>query len=482
MSGTTLQIRQVDENRWEIPKQGKMRVPGKIFADRSLMKDIHLDQSLQQVANVAQLPGIIGASLAMPDIHWGYGFAIGGVAAMDIAKGVISPGGVGYDINCGIRLMRTSLQKDAVIPVLRKLVEHLYAAIPTGVGSASNLKLSIPQLKTLLKQGARWAVARGFGSESDLNRIEENGAMPDADPDVVSQRALERGRQQIGTLGSGNHFLEIGYVDAIYDEAAAAALGIRLDGVTVTIHTGSRGFGYQVCDDYLKVMMQCVKKYGIELPDRQLACTPVQSKEGRDYFAAMSAAANYAWANRQTIMHWTCDTFARVLDIPADTLKMELVYDVCHNIAKIEKHRVDNQEVTVCVHRKGATRALPPGHPLTPKEYRHVGQPVLIPGDMGRYSYVLVGTDGALKETFGSTCHGAGRVLSRHQAVKVSRNRMIRQELEKKGIIVLSHGKRTMHEEIPEAYKDVEDVVNVVHRAGISKKVARLRPMGVIKG
>jgi len=482
MNEKTIEIRRIDDYRWEIPKQGKMRVPGKIFADDTLMKDIHHDQSMQQVANVAHMPGILVASLAMPDIHWGYGFAIGGVAAMDIEHGVISPGGVGYDINCGVRLLRTALLKDEILPKIRELVGALYNAIPTGVGSESTLKLSVAEEKRLLQIGAKWAVERGFGTEADLDRIEENGCLPEANPEVVSQRALERGRQQIGTLGSGNHFLEVGYVDEVYDEKTAGAMGLRKDGVTVIIHTGSRGFGYQVCDDYLKVMMECVKKYEIELPDRQLACTPVQSKEGKNYLAAMSAAANYAWTNRQTIMHWTREVFSKVLKASPDALQMNLIYDVCHNIAKIEDHVIEGKMRKVCVHRKGATRALPPGHPDTPAVYKNIGQPVLIPGDMGRYSYVLVGTEQALKETFGSTCHGAGRVLSRTQAVKASKGRAIHRELEDKGIIVQSHGRRTLLEEIPDAYKDVQDVVNVVHKAGISKKVARLKPMGVIKG
>ncbi|MFC1729842.1 RtcB family protein [candidate division KSB1 bacterium] len=477
-----IKIRQIDDYRWEIPRQGKMRVPGMIFADSTLMKDIYLDKSVEQVANVAQLPGIVGKSLAMPDIHWGYGFAIGGVAAMDMDKGVISPGGVGYDINCGVRLIRTSLAKDAVIPRLKDLVDNLYSVIPTGVGSSSSLKLSVKELKDVLVKGARWAVQRGFGTESDLEKIEESGALESADPDKVSERALERGRQQVGTLGSGNHFLEIGFVDEIYDEQAAARLGLARDHITVVIHTGSRGFGYQVCDDSLKVMMGAVRKYGIELPDRQLACTPIQSGEGRDYFSAMSAAANFAWANRQTIMHWTMETFAKVLGSPAEKLQMNLVYDVCHNIAKFETHDVDGKKRKVCVHRKGATRALPAGHPQTPAVYKDIGQPVLIPGDMGRYSYVLIGTEQSLTETFGSSCHGAGRVMSRKQAVKASRGRNIHSELLKRGIYVRSHGKRTMLEEIPDAYKDVKDVVNVVHNAGISRKVARLKPIGVIKG
>jgi len=477
MENKKIEVTKIDEYRWEVPQQGDMKVPGKIFADRNLIKDIYLDQSIQQVVNVAHLPGIITASLAMPDIHWGYGFPIGGVAAMDVETGVISPGGVGYDINCGVRLIRTNMHKEEILPKLRDLVCNLYSAVPSGVGSSGSLKLSVAEEKKLLIKGAEWAVEHGYGTASDLERIEENGSLDGANPEMVSNRALERGAQQIGTLGSGNHFLEIGYVDEIYDEKAAGALGLFLNGVTITIHTGSRGFGYQVCDDYLAVMI-----YGIILPDRQLACAPIQSKEGKEYLAAMACAANYAWANRQAIMHWTRETFAKTLNTAPSDLQMNLVYDVSHNIAKIEKHIVNGRERTVCVHRKGATRALPPGHPQVPAVYQNIGQPVLIPGDMGRYSYVLLGTNQSLEETFGSTCHGAGRVMSRNQAVKVSRGRDIIRELEKKGIIVQAHGRGTLNEEIPEAYKDVQDVVEVVHNAGISHKVARLKPLGVIKG
>ena len=482
MKQSKLEIKRIDDYRWELPKQGGMRVPGKIFADKRLMDDIHLGQSVQQVANVAHLPGILSASLAMPDIHWGYGFPIGGVAAMDAEEGVISPGGVGYDINCGVRFIRTSITRKEIMPKMRELVNSLYNAIPTGVGSSSSLKLTIPEEKRLLTRGAEWAVERGFGTGSDLERIEENGRLNSADPSVLSKRALERGASQIGTLGSGNHFLEVGYIDEIYDEKIADTLGLQLDNVSVIIHTGSRGFGYQVCDDNLKVMMDCVRKYGIELPDRQLACTPIKSDEGRSYFAAMSSAANYAWANRQVIMHWTKETFYKVLNASPQALQMNLVYDLCHNIAKFEEYEINGKMRKVCVHRKGATRALPPGHPNTPDVYKSVGQPVLIPGDMGRYSYVLIGTEQAVKETFGSTCHGAGRQLSRRQAVKAAKGRNIYKELEEQGIIVQSHGRRTVLEEIPEAYKDVKNVVDVVHNAGISKKVARHRPLGVIKG
>ncbi|MFC1553784.1 RtcB family protein [candidate division KSB1 bacterium] len=482
MQSQKLEIKRVNENLWEIPRQGGMRVPGRIIADDRLMQDIHLDQSLSQVANVAHLPGIIDASYAMPDIHWGYGFPIGGVAAMDINEGVISPGGVGYDINCGVRLMNTALFKNDVLPKVRGIVNALYAAIPTGVGSESKIRLSFDEEKRVLREGAGWAVSRGYGTETDLERIEEKGCLKGADPSAVSNRTLERGRSQIGTLGSGNHFLEIGYVDEVYDKKIADSLGLYENGITVSIHTGSRGFGYQVCDESIKVMMKCLNKYDINVPDRQLACAPINSSEGQRYISAMFAAANYAWANRQTIMHWTRQILSNVLGISQSSLKMNLIYDVSHNIAKFEEYIVKGKTRKVCVHRKGATRALPPGHKNTPEVYKGVGQPVLIPGDMGRYSYVLVGTQKAVEVTFGSTCHGAGRVMSRKMAVKKSKGRAIHKELENKGIYVQSKGYRTIQEEMPDAYKDVKNVVDVVHNAGISKKVVRLRPVGVIKG
>ncbi len=476
------EVKQIDEYRWEVPQQGNMRVPGKIFSDSNLMKDIFLDESIQQVANVAHLPGIVGESLAMPDIHWGYGFPIGGVAAMDIENGVISPGGVGYDINCGVRLVKTSLNKEEIKPYLENIVSAIYKGIPSGVGSKSWINLKVDEQKKLLELGAKWAVQEGMGNESDLERIEDNGTLKDANPDLISERALRRGQTQIGTLGSGNHFIEVGYVEEIYNKAAAEAMGLTENGVTVIIHTGSRGLGHQVCDDNLKSMQGAVTKYGISIPDRQLACAPIQSKEGKEYYATMCAAANYAWANRQVIMHWTMDIIKKALKKYKTNVNFNLIYDVCHNIAKFEDHLVDGVMKKVCVHRKGATRALPADHPNTPAIYKNVGQPVLIPGDMGRYSYVLIGTERSLEETFGSTCHGAGRLLSRKQAVLAGKGRSIYNELKQNGIFLQSHGKRTVLEELPDAYKDVKDVVKVVHNAGISRMVARLRPMGVIKG
>jgi len=379
--------------------------------------------------------------------------------------------------------VRSGLERKEVRGHIRKLVETLFRNIPCGVGSKrKDLRLSKAELKKVLVKGVGWAVKQGFGLEEDPEYIEERGCIQGADPDLISDRALERGKAQLGTLGSGNHFVEVGYVDEVYDEHAAKALGLFLDQVTIIVHTGSRGLGHQVCDDYIKILMKSTQKYGIELPDRQLCCAPIASEEGRQYLAAMAGAANYAFANRQIIFHWVRESFERVFQMSSERLGLRLIYDVCHNIAKIETHRVDGKERKLCVHRKGATRAFPPHHPDTPLAYKDVGQPVLIPGDMGRYSYVLVGTEQAMAETFGSTCHGAGRVMSRKQAMRVSKGRAIIRELEDQGITIRSAGKTTVREEIPEAYKDVSQVVDVVSGAGISKKVARLRPMGVIKG
>jgi tRNA-splicing ligase RtcB len=419
----------------------------------------------------------------MPDIHWGYGFPIGGVAAFDPDEGVVSPGGVGYDINCGVRLLRSALSAEELRPRIKELADVLFRNVPSGVGShRRDLKLLNQEERKVLQKGARWAVEHGFGTEEDLRHIEENGTLSGADPEFVSDRALERGRAQLGTLGSGNHFLEVQRVEQISDEVAAHALGLFPGQVTVTIHTGSRGFGHQVCDDYIRVMLNASRKYGIELPDRQLCCAPLTSPEAKQYLAAMACAANFAFANRQIITAWVRESFEQVLGVGSGDLRLSVVYDVCHNIAKWETHRVKGVERRLCIHRKGATRAFPPGHPDTPELYRSVGQPVLIPGDMGRYSYVLVGTQEAFEETFGSTCHGAGRILSRHAAKKVARGRNIEAELAAQGIIIRAAGRATVAEEISEAYKDVMEVVGVVQQAGIGKIVARLRPLAVIKG
>jgi tRNA-splicing ligase RtcB len=460
-----------------------MRTEGLVYTDESMLAAIRKDASLEQVANVACLPGIVGRSMAMPDIHWGYGFPIGGVAAFDMEDGIVSPGGVGYDINCGVRLMRSDLEAVDIKNQIRRIVDALFRNIPAGVGSRrKDLKLTSHEMNDVLLKGAGWAVSRGFGSEEDLEHIEEQGCIPEGNPELVSQRAYSRGRDQLGTLGSGNHFVEVGYVEEVYDEPVAKALSLHKGQVTVIVHTGSRGLGHQVCDDYIKVLLKASAKYKIDLPDKQLCCAPIPSKESQQYLSAMACAANFAFCNRQLITHWVRETFEQVLQIGPRNLGLHLIYDVCHNIAKVETHEVDGKPRKLCVHRKGATRAFPPHSALIPREYQQAGQPVLIPGDMGRYSYVLVGTDTAMKETFGSTCHGAGRMLSRRQAQKTAGGRAIIRELEDQGIYVRGAGKGTIREEIPEAYKDVADVVNVVHNAGIGKKVVRLRPMGVMKG
>jgi tRNA-splicing ligase RtcB len=477
-----VRIEKVDDCRWRIPRTGKMRVPGMLYSDEILLKDVNLDESPTQVVNVAHLPGIVKYSLAMPDMHWGYGFPIGGVAATDLETGVISPGGVGYDINCGCRLLSSNLVYDDVKPRLQRLVRDLFNNIPSGVGSTGVIKLSAGAERRVLTQGAEWAVSNGYGDSQDLERTEEQGAMEGADPAAVGERAVARGREQLGTLGSGNHFLEVDLIEEVYDARVAEIFGLAAGQIAVLIHSGSRGLGYQVCDDYLREMGRAVAKYHIDLPDRQLASAPLKSPEGEAYFAAMACAANYAWANRQCLMHWTRETFQKTLDISPRDLGMRLVYDVCHNIAKKEIHTVDGQKMQVCVHRKGATRAFPAGHPEVPACYRSVGQPVLIPGDMGTNSYVLVGTELAMQETFGSTCHGAGRVMSRTQSKKSTDSARLLRDLESKGILVMARGKKTIAEEAPEAYKDIDRVVDVVHRAGISRKVAKMRPLCVIKG
>ena len=478
-----MHIEQIDETKWRIPRHGGMNVDGVVFADEELMADIREDASLEQVANVAHLPGILKASLAMPDIHWGYGFPIGGVAAMSEDGGVVSPGGVGYDINCGVRLLRSDLSEEEVRPRLEAVVDRFFESIPTGVGvGRKDLRLTNREMGEVLAEGAAWAVRRGMGYERDLDHLEEGGCLPGADPSKVSDRARGRGTGQLGTLGSGNHFAEIQYVSEIYDEEAARAFGLFPGQVTVMIHSGSRGVGHQVCSEHIKVMQKAIKKYGIELPDRQLCCAPLDSPEGRDYLAAMAAAANFAFANRQVMSHFARESFGEALEKNPDELGIEVVYDVCHNIAKFETFRLDGREVRACVHRKGATRAYPPGHPQTPAAYREVGQPVMIPGDMGRYSYVLKGTEKAFDETFGSSCHGAGRRMSRKKAKQAARGRPLLEELRERGVVVRAAGMSTVAEEMPEAYKDVADVVSVVDRAGIGSRVAQLRPMGVVKG
>ena len=431
--------------------------------------------------NVAHLPGIVGYSLAMPDIHWGYGFPIGGVAATDpAAGGVISPGGVGYDINCGVRAVTTGIQIADVRDKLERMLHALFHHIPTGLGSSGAIE-NVPRktLHHVMEKGARWAIEQGYGTQADLERTEEGGCLAGADPSMVSERAHERGREQLGTLGSGNHFVEIDVVEEIFDGDAAEEFDLRAGQMALQIHTGSRGFGHQICDDYLKVMARAVRRYSIELPDRQLACAPVESEEGRSYMAAMACAANYAWANRQTIMALAERALLAALRISPRDLKLRLLYDVCHNIAKLEDHEVGGKTRRLCVHRKGATRAYPPRN--APNPWR-TGQPVLVPGDMGSESYVCVGQPASLKATFGSTCHGAGRVLSRREATRRFGGRDLIGEMRAQGILVLAKERSTVAEEMSGAYKDVGEVVDVVHEAGLSRKVARLRPLAVIKG
>ncbi|MFA4916010.1 MAG: RtcB family protein [Syntrophales bacterium] len=477
-----INLKRIDEYRWMIPPVGGMKVPGIIYSSEELIRQMGPDESPQQVANVAHLPGITKYSLAMPDMHWGYGFPIGGVAAFSMEEGVVSPGGVGYDINCGCRLMTTRLSLADIQDFLKELVGALFMDIPSGVGSKGALKLSEREEKKVLEDGAKWAVQHGYGTPDDLEATEDRGRMVGADPEKVSKRAMERGKEQLGTLGSGNHFLEIEVVEQVFDKSVAAAFGLEKDQIAVLIHSGSRGLGYQICDDYLARMVKHIGELGIPLPDRQLACAYLNSDPGRDYLSAMACAANYAWANRQVLMHRTREIFARVLHRGPREIGVRLLYDVCHNIAKIEQFPVGEKQVKLCVHRKGATRAFPPGHSSLPARYAKVGQPVLIPGDMGTGSYVLVGTEKAFKDTFGSTCHGAGRVMSRHKATKASSGRSIAKEMAAKGIIVMAGGKGTLREEMPEAYKNLDQVVHVVHEAGISTKVAKLRSLGCIKG
>jgi tRNA-splicing ligase RtcB len=479
-SPAAVEVERLGPFRWRIPRRGAMRTEGLVFASDALMERMREDRALEQVRNVACLPGIVGPSLGMPDLHWGYGFAIGGVAAFDPRTGILSPGGVGYDINCGVRLLASPTGADAARDRIDALADALYEAVPCGVGAArGDLVLEGKRMDACLEDGARWAVRQGLGDEADVEHTEEAGRLGGARPDLVSRRAKERGRKQLGTLGSGNHFLEVDRVAEIYDETAATALGLATGGVGLLIHSGSRGLGHQVCTDHLPTMKKAAAKYGIDLPDPQLACAPFGSEEGQAYFGAMCAAVNYAFANRQVMAAKAREAFRRVV---GRGISLAPVYDVCHNIAKVETHEVDGLERDVVVHRKGATRAFPPGHALTPAAYREVGQPVIVPGDMGRYSFVLVGGEGAWRESFGSSCHGAGRMQSRTRARKLTRERSISKELLAKGIRIRAASRRTVDEEYPEAYKDVADVVAVVDGAGLARLVARLEPMAVIKG
>jgi len=478
-------LEKLDAFHYEIPRSYKpgMRTSGLIFIDDKMAVQLRQDQAPEQVANVATMPGIVGKAMAMPDIHWGYGFPIGGVAAFDYDEGVISPGGIGYDINCGVRLLRTDLTEADIRPSLRPLVDACFANVPSGVGEGGTVKVTRQELGTLTTEGVSWAVEKGYAWPEDLERIEAKGRLADSDFSKVSDRAIARGKDQLGSLGAGNHFVEIQKVDRIYDARAAKALGIDEVGrVCVMIHTGSRGFGHQIATDYIETCERVVKREKIDLPDLQLACAPIGSKEGQDYWHAMCAGANFAWNNRQLITYGVRNAFSKVLGRSADDLGIRIVYDVCHNIGKVEEHEVDGTHRKVVVHRKGATRAFPAGHPETPAEYRDVGQPVLIPGDMGTCSFVLVGLPSAMTESFGSSCHGAGRQMSRKAATRKFESNEVVRALEKRGIYLRAASRAGIVEEAPGAYKDVEDVVRVAEGAGLTKIVARMVPLGVVKG
>jgi len=483
-------LKKIDDFRYEIPSSYKgeknnlrMQTSAVIYADEKMISSIRNDNAPEQTANMAMLPGIVGKAMAMPDIHWGYGFPIGGVAATDAENGVISPGGVGFDINCGVRLVRTNLHFDDLDEgKIHSLVDEMFKNVPSGLGSKAKIRLSVKELEDVLKLGARWGVENNYGWDEDLEFLEENGCLEYADLSVISQRAKQRGASQLGSLGAGNHFLEIQKVEEIFDSNIAKIYGIKNKGqIVVMIHTGSRGFGHQVCTDHLRVLEQAVKKYNIWLPDKQLACAPVNSREGKNYFKAMACAANFAWCNRQMIVHWIRESFERIMNVSAEDLGMHIVYDVCHNIAKLEEHEVNGKRRKVYVHRKGATRSFGPGRKEVPLKYRDVGQPVLIPGDMGTESYLLHGTDKA-EETFGSTCHGAGRVLSRTRARKKWRGEDIVRQLKNRGIYIHPASFKVAAEEAPGSYKDIRNVVDVVHGAGISRKVVKFVPLGVVKG
>lgn len=482
MSITIKDLVKINDFVWEIPKSFRqdMRVPARFYTSNKMLDKIFNDRSTEQLINVTTLPSIQKVALAMPDMHEGYGFPIGGVAATLYPDGVISPGGIGYDINCGVRLLKTNLDEEEIKPHLAKLVEAMFREIPSGVGRGGDIKLNPNILNQMLEQGANWAIANGYGEEPDLDNIESNGSLNTARAQVVSDHAKKRGYDQSGTLGAGNHFLEIDRVDQIFDDKTALGFGLFTGQIVVLIHTGSRGLGHQVATDYIRLMTAAMPQYGISVPDRELVCVPLSSSEGKAYFAAMSAAANFAWANRQLITYHIRRIFKKIFNSRADSLP--ILYDVAHNIAKIEEHKINGVKQKLILHRKGATRAFGPGQPDLPASYRPFGQPVIIPGSMGTASYVLVGTERAMQETFGSTCHGAGRALSRHAALQAARGAEIKKELESKGIYVKTGSLSGLAEEAPLAYKDIHDVVDVVHQTGIATKVVKLKPLAVIKG
>jgi tRNA-splicing ligase RtcB len=478
-------IKKIADYIYEIPKDENygMRVKGIIYASDKMIKSIIEEGSLTQVKNAACLPGIVKASIAMPDIHFGYGLPIGGVVATDVEKdGVITPGGVGFDINCGVRLYVFNIFQKEILNKIDVIAQNLFKDIPCGVGEEGSIKLKNKELQEVLMKGARWAVEKGLGFLEDLQFIESEGTLKNANVDNVSVRAYERGSSQAGTLGSGNHFLELGYVDTIYNDEVAKRWQLEKDMVTLLIHSGSRGLGHQVCTDYLKIFEKALKKYNINIPDRQLACAPYKTDEGQSYLSALAAAANYAWANREVLGYMAIKTLLNTLDISLDEAAPQLIYDHAHNIVKLEKHEVDGHTKLLAVHRKGATRALPANHKDLPAKYKNTGQPVIIPGDMGRYSFLLMGAEGATDLSFNSACHGAGRLLSRHKAIERSANRNIANELKSQGITVIGRGKKTLREEMPDAYKDVEEVVEIVDALNIAKKVIKIKPLAVIKG
>jgi len=473
-------LEEISPGIWEIPKTDKMNVPARLYLSADMLKQVSKDRSLWQLRNVATLPGIKKYSLAMPDIHEGYGFPIGGVAATDLYDGVISPGGIGYDINCGIRLLKTKFSVDEIKHKINHISKEIYNEVPSGVGKGGKVKLSINELDKVLEKGCKWAVKEGYATDKDLQFTESNGSLATADSKAVSTNAKNRGYDQLGTMGAGNHFIEIDEINEILDEESSRAFGLKHGQAVIQIHTGSRGLGHQVATDFIKRMNLKVKDYGFELPDRELSCVPISSDDGEEYFAAMSAAANFAWVNRQLITWEVRKAWKSVFSSSGGQL--DLLYDVAHNIAKIEEYVIDGQKCKVMVHRKGATRAFPAHHPEIPKEYRNVGQPVLIPGSMGTFSYVLVGQPGSLEQSFGSCCHGSGRLLSRTAANKLASGEQVRTELLKKGIAVQTGSLKGLSEESPHAYKDVNSVVNVVEQTGIAKRVAKLKPVAVIKG
>ena len=479
------EIKKISDYKWELPlnKDFKMRVPGIIFSDKELLEHASQEETLAQVINVATMPGIVNASYAMPDIHYGYGFPIGGVAAFDMDDGVISPGGVGFDIACGVRLLRSDLEYKDIEKKMENLMGNIFTSVPKGIGTKGRIKLTEREINLIFKNGAVWAINNGYGDEEDKYHIEENGCMAGAEPLNVSREAIVRGFEQVGSLGSGNHFIEVQKVDEIYNKAAAKRMGLSVGQITVMIHSGSRGLGHQICSDYLKVMQSASKKYNIILSDRQLACAPINSPESIKYYSAMVCAVNFALANRECLAHWVRLVFEKMFNKSYKKLGMDLVYDVSHNVAKFETHDVNGKEKELCVHRKGATRSFGPGCHGIPDDYKDLGQPVIIPGDMGRYSYVLLGTKKAMHESFGSTCHGAGRLLSRTSARKKVNGKELQRELfDSKGIVVLADSMSSIAEEAPIAYKDVKNIVDIAEKAGLSEKVAKLVPLGVIKG